>query len=308
MNTIEAYEQEIRYQITDLKKFVNESKIKKLSIKDQERCIITGAGDSFAAAMVAEYASNDRVRCIDPMNICMNPSTVENRLLYTLSVSGSTRANLEAVKIAKGRAAKRIAITAKRESKLAKVCDEVIELKFRNSGMLTAGSIGFTASMLVCLLLVSDVRIGDVKKLFESAKSDAGKARLSDHAYIIGSGITYPLAMYGCAKIYEVLGIRAQYAMLEQFCHMELFSVKNGDTILILSHDDKAKELCSKLAGDGYNAVAFGPKGKTLTENLLYYSLLLQLLVLYTAKRLKLGECYFITKDRLRKISSSLIY
>jgi len=308
MNTVEAYEQEIRYQITDLKKFVSESKIKKLSLEDQEGSVITGAGDSFAAAMVAEYASNNRVRCIDPMNICLNASTVEDKLLYALSISGNTRANVEAAKIAERRAAKTIAITANMESKLAKVCDEVIELKFRNSGILTAGSIGFTTSMLTCLLLVSNVRIGDVKKLFESAASDAGKARLGDHVYIIGSGITYPLAMYGCAKMYEVLGIRAQYAMLEQFCHMELFSVKNGDTILILAHDDKAKELHSKLADHGYNVLTFGPKGKTLAENLLYYSLLLQLIALCAAKRLKLDECYFITNDTLRTTSSSLIY
>jgi len=308
MNTIEAYEQEIRYQITDLPKFIRESKIKKLSIADQEGCIFAGTGDSFAAAMIAEYASNNKVRCVDPMNICLNPSIVKDRLLYAVSVSGNTRANVEAVKIANRRVAKTIAITANRESRLAKVCDEVIELKFRNSGMLTAGSISFTTCMLACLSLVRNVKIGNVKKLFKNAESDASGAKLNGHVYILGSWITYPLAMYGCAKMYEVLGMKAQYAMLEQFCHMELFSVKKSDTILILSHDDKAEELYDKLVDDGYNALVFKPKGKTLEENLLYYSMLLQLIVLYNAKRLKLDECYFMTNDRLRKTSSSLIY
>ncbi len=308
MNTIEAYEQEIKFQITDLEKFISESKIKKLSIEEQERCVITGAGDSFAAAMVAEHASNNKIRCIDPMNICLNPRVVEDRLLYVLSVSGSTRANVEAAKIARRRATKTIAITANTESKLAKVCDEVIELKFRNSGMLTAGSISFTTGMLTCLSLVSDVKIHSVKKLFEISETDADKVKLSDHVYILGSWITYPLAMYGCAKMYEVLGIRTQYAMLEQFCHMELFSIKNDDTILVLSDDKKTKELSSKLVNDGYKALAFKPKGKTLAEDVIYYSMFLQLIALHTAKRLKLDECYFITNDRLMKTSSSLIY
>jgi len=308
MNTIEAYEQETRYQITDLAKFINESKIKKLSIEDQERCVFTGTGDSFAAAMIAEYASNNKVRCIDPMNICLNPSMVKDRLLYTLSISGNTRANVEAAKIAKGRAAKTRAMTANSESRLAKVCDEVIELKFRNSGMLTAGSISFTTSMLACLSLVKNVKIGNVKKLFNSAESDASSVKLNRHVYMLGSWITYPLAIYGCAKVYEVLGMKAQHAMLEQFCHMELFSIKKNDAILILSHDNKTKGLSAKLVDDGYNAFMFKPKGKTLEENLLYYSILLQLIVLYNAKRLKLDECYFITNDRLRKASSSLIY
>lgn len=307
MNTIEAYEQEIRYQITDLPRFVHESKIKKLSMEDQERCVFTGAGDSFAAAMIAEHASSNKIRAIDPMNICSNPLIVKNRILYALSISGNTRANVEAAKVAKRRAKKTIAITANRESKLAKVCDEVIELRFRNSGMLTAGSIGFTTSMLACLSLIRNVKVSNVKQLFDSAESDAN-IKLNGHIYILGSGTTYPLAMYGCAKMYEVLGIKAQYAMLEQFCHMELFSIKENDTILILSEGDKAEELAAKLVDDGYNALVFGPKGKTLEEKLLYYSILLQLIVLYNTKRLKLNECYFITNDRLRKTSSSLIY
>jgi len=307
MNTIEAYEQEIRYQITDLPKFINELKIKKLSIKDQERCVFTGTGDSFTVGMIAEYASNNRARCIDPVNICLNPSIVKDKLLYLLSVSGNTRANIEAAKIASKKATKTIAITASRGSRLAKTCDETIELRFRNSGMLTAGSIGFTTSMLACLSLIMNVKIGSIKKLFKSAESD-GRIKLNGHVYILGSSFTYPLAIYGCAKMYEVLGIKAQYAMLEQFCHMELFSVKKNDTILILSQDDKAKELSAKLADDRYNVFVLKPKGKTLVENLLYYLMLLQLVVLYNAKRLKLKECYFITNDSLRRTSSSLIY
>ena len=308
MNTIEAYEKEIGFQISDLPRFIRESKINKLNANDQERCVFTGTGDSFAAAMVAEFASNNIVKCIDPLNICLNPSIVKDKLLYVLSISGNTNANVEAVKFANRYAAKTIAVTANKESKLAKVCKEVIELKYRNVGMLTAGSISFTSSMMVCLSLVRNVNITNVERLFNSAENDAETIKLNGHVYILGNWITYPLAIYGCAKIYEVLGMKAQHVMLEQFCHMQLFSVKEGDTILVLSNDGKAKELSAELASDGYKSHIFGPKGKMLEERLLYYSFLLQLIVLNNAKRLQLKECYFITNDRLREISSSLIY
>lgn len=307
MNTIEAYEQEIRFQISELTRFLHESKIKKLSDKDQERCILIGTGDSFAAAMVAEFVSN-KVRCIDPSNICLNPSIVKDKLLYALSISGNTKANIEAVKSATKHATGTISITANRESKLAKICNKVIELKFKSMGILTAGSISFTTSMLACLSLVRNVKITDAERLFDSAESDAEGIQLNSHVYLLGNWITYPLAMYGCAKMYEVLGMKAQHVMLEQFCHMQLFSVKEGDTILILSNDDKAKDLSAKLVNDGYNSHIFEPKGKTLEDNLLYYSFLLQLIVLNNAKRLQLKECYFITNNKLREISSSLIY
>ena len=308
MNTIEAYEQEIRFQISDLPRFLHESKIKKLNVKDQERCIFTGTGDSFAAAMVAEFASNNKVRCIDPSNICLNPSIAKAKLLYALSISGNTKANVEAVKSARKHAARTIAITANRESKLAKICKEVIELKFKNVGMLTAGSISFTASMLACLSLVRNVTITDAERLFNSAESDADGIKLNGNVYVLGNWITYPLAIYGCAKMYEIFGMKAQHVMLEQFCHMQLFSVKEYDTILMLSNEDKAKELSAKLVNDGYNSHIFEPKGKTLEDNLLYYAFLLQLIVLNNAKRLQLKECYFITNNKLRDISSSLIY
>jgi fructoselysine-6-P-deglycase FrlB-like protein len=308
MNTIEAYEKEIRFQISELSRFVRESKIKKLNVKDQERCVFTGTGDSFAAAMVAEFASNNKVRCIDPSNICLNPSIVKNKLLYAVSISGNTKANVEAVKSAKKHAARTIAITANRESKLAKTCNKVIELKFKSMGILTAESISFTTSMLACLSLVRNVTITDAERLFNNAKTDAGEMKLTGHVYVLGNWITYPLAIYGCAKMYEILGMKAQHVMLEQFCHMQLFSVKEGDTILILSNEGKARELSAKLVNDGYNSHVFEPKGKTLEDNLLYYSFLLQLIVLNNAKRLQLKECYFITNNKLREISSSLIY
>jgi fructoselysine-6-P-deglycase FrlB-like protein len=307
MNTIDAFAQETRFQISDLPRFLHESKIEKLSSREQEKCVFTGAGDSFAAAMVAEFASNT-VRCIDPVDICLNPSIAKNKLLYAVSISGNTKANFEAVKMAKKHAARTIAITANSESKLAKICSKVIELKFKNVGMLTAGSISFTTNMLACLSLVKNVRITDTERLFNNAESDAEKIKLNGHVYVLGNWITYPLAIYGCAKMYEVLGMKAQHVMLEQFCHMQLFSVKEGDTILILSNEGKAKELSAKLVNNGYRSYVFEPRGKTLEDNLLYYSFLLQLIVLNDAKRTQLKECYYITNNKLREISSSLIY
>ncbi len=311
MNTIEAFEQDIIYQVTDLKKLLHSLNIKQISIDQQERCVFTGAGDSFAAALITELASSNRIRCIDPLVICVNPSTVKDRFLYTISVSGNTKANITAARVANKVAEKTVAITANAESKLADICDEVLELKFRNSGILTAGSIGFTACMLTCLSLVRKVNLGDVKKLFNQAQKEAGRVRrASEHMYIVGSWFAYPLAMYGSAKMYEVFGIKAQHTMLEQFCHMELFSVKKADTILILttSGDDKADELSAKLVKDGYSVLVFKPEGRNLEERALYYAMLLQLIALQNAKKQSLEECYFVSNDKLRAISSSLIY
>ncbi len=308
MKTVEAFELEIGYQLEELPRLAGELAPNKLSLEDQEKTVITGAGDSFAAAMIAESASGNMVRCIDPLDICSNPSTVKNRILYAVSISGSTKTNVEAAEAARSIASRRVAITSRKDSLLAKACDEVIELRFRNAGILTAGSIGFTASMLTCLSLVQDVKIKNPGRLFESARNDVGQITLGNEAYIVGSGITYPLAVYGCAKLFEVLGIKARPARLEQFSHMEIFSIRKNDVILILSGDRRAKQLSSKLKAAGYDALVLGPKGGTLEEEAFYYAFLLQMVALQHAKRMKLEECYFVTNDKLRKISSSMIY
>lgn len=307
MNTIEAFERDIMYQVTDLANFLRTLDVKKIDASKQERCVFTGAGDSFAVALLTEMVSDNRARCIDPMDICADPSSIRNRFLYAVSVSGNTKANIAAASVANKVAERTIAVTANAQSKLAGICDDVIELRFRSSGILTAGSIGFTACMLACMSLVREVHVNDVKKIFRWAERDASGIEISDHTYIVGSHITYPLAMYGTAKMYEVFGTKAQYTRLEQFCHMELFSIKKNDSILILA-DESANGLYAKLADAGYRAVNCKPRGKNLEEKLLYYTMLLQLIALNNAKSRHIKECYFMTNDKLRSVSSSLIY
>ena len=309
MDTVEAFERDIMYQVTDLKKFSQSLNVKKINVEQQQRCIFTGAGDSFVAALIAELASDNRIQCVDPMDICINPTVVKERFLYTVSVSGNTRANIDATTIANKVAEKTIAITADGNSRLAKICDEVIELNFRSSNILTAGSIGFAASMFACLSLVKDLRLGDIKRLFVQAKKDAERIEVSGHMYIVGSWVTFPLAIYGSAKLYEVLGIKAQYAMLEQFCHMELFSMRRGDTVLVLtSNDDNISKLMEKLLDKDYNVLICKPEGNNLEEKLLYHTMVLQQLALQNVKRQKFNECYFMRNKKLKSISSKLIY
>ena len=71
---------------------------------------------------------------------------------------------------------------------------------------------------------------------------------------------TFPIAMYAAAKFYEVLGIDAHYERIEQFLHMGLFSVKQGDTVIIFeeknSHNSRIIKNLKKL---GLNV--FQPNG-----------------------------------------------
>lgn len=322
MSTLDAYEQEISYQVESIPMLMQEMKGRWLSKEEQLNTLITGSGDSFAAALLAERLSGFRIQCIDPFEL--SSMRASRMMLYIVSVSGSTRAVLDAMDRAHGYGMKVVAITANAESKLARGADSTILIRFNRTGVLTAGSIGFTASLVASASLavkMDDVSV-DVKDVFSKAGDDARDIMLAEHNYIVGDALTYPLAVYGSAKLYEVLGARASYCRLEQFCHMEVFSIKEGDKVLILSSEEKARMLADGLRSNGIDATLLeycnddgrcnvrydnGRYGDETLSRLLYYTFLLQITVLNNAKRLGLRECAFIN-HRLLGLSSSLIY
>lgn len=320
MNTIDAYEQEISYQVEELPRLMQEMSGRWLSRDEQGRALITGNGDSFAAAMLAERLSGFRMQCIDPLELADTIGSMHDKsMLYIISVSGSTKAALHVMGKAHEHGLNVVAITANAESRLARDADSTIPLRFKRTGILTAGSIGFTASLVASASLVvsMDTMSVDVKDIFTHASAVAKDIVLAEHNCIVGDALTYPLAMYGSAKAYEVLGAKVSYCRLEQFCHMEIFSLAEEDNVLVLSSDEKARRLVEGLRSNGIDATLLeyvrdessssSDRRYGTLSRVLYYAFLLQLTALNNARRLGLRECAFIN-HRLLGLSSSLIY
>jgi len=226
MKTIEAFENDILLQIPFLQNMILQ---KQLSIKKQQKTIFCGSGDSLAAALLAEAFSNYHARAADPLDLFQNPSIIKNKDVYIISISGNTISNVKAAKLFKNATA----ITSNPASKLVKACSKKIPLEYPSSGVFTSGSIGFIASALTCISLVSKFRVRGVIKLFQKALLESKKVKLGKNVFILGNLQTFPIAMYGAAKLYEILGSNVHYSKIEQFSHMEIFSAKRGDTVII---------------------------------------------------------------------------
>ena len=226
MRTIEAYEKDILLQENFLKKF---KKQKPISENQQKKVIFTGSGDSLASAMLAESFSNFKIKSMDPLDLLKNKHIVKDKTIYFVSISGKTISNIKVAKTAK----KSVAITSNPKSKLAKVSTNTITLKSPNSDVFTAGSISFLESALTCISLTTSITIPDPSKIYRKALTDAKKSKFSRRIFILGNSYTYPLAMYCAAKFYELLGYDVHFERIEQFSHMELFSTKKRDTVII---------------------------------------------------------------------------
>jgi glucosamine--fructose-6-phosphate aminotransferase (isomerizing) len=115
--------------------------------------------------------------------------------------------------------------------------------------------------------------------------------------------------MYCAAKFYEVLGYDVHFQRIEQFSHMELFSIKKGDTVIIFEENNyHVKQLSRNLTNIGLNVIRPTFASKHKISQLLYYVYFSQLLTLFEAKRRRQKECHFILSKNLRNVSNQMIY
>ena len=302
LKTIEALEKDILLQIQYLSNFHLQPL---LTPHQQKNSIFCGSGDSLAACMLAEAFSGYKVKAADPLDLLKNNSIPKENDVYIVSISGRTISNIKVSKLAR----KSIAITSNPKSKLSQVCNKTISLQFPNSDVITAGSISFLESALTCISLVNHFKISNVDDLFKEALSQSKKTKLQNRIFFLGNMHTYPVAMYAAAKLYEILGLPAFYEKLEQFSHMELFSCKKGDTVVIFeeknTHNSK---LLANLNAAGLNVIQPLSKSKNKISQFLFFTFFAQLTPLFIAKKKHQKECYFVNAKKLRKISDNMIY
>jgi fructoselysine-6-P-deglycase FrlB-like protein len=317
MNAIEAMQAEIEYQVEELPKLDLLSPVR--------NCLFVGSGDSHVAGLAAQYFSGSQAICCYPIDIIKNPLLVKRRNLFIVSISGNTQANIMAAKIAKKHGASNItALTARPSSRLAKFCDQIIELKYRHTGIATAGSISFTASMIKCISLITQLHLpSNIGEIYNCAEKQAKQAisKIDDKSnssssnscyFILGNGQLHAIAMYGSLKINEVFGVRAMAYPAEEFCHSPLFSIQETDQAIVLGDDDdddnnNSRKLSKRLNEEGFSSVYVGFQNKGI-ELLLSATFFIQLVLLKLAQKYGLTSCHFLSNEKLLRVSSDFIY
>ena len=300
MNSIKAYEDDILLQLDFLKSF---KKQKTLSPNQQKNILFSGSGDSLVSSLLAESFSAGLVKAMDPLDLYQNKGLAKSKHVYFVSISGNTITNIKVAKIAK----KATAITSQSQSRLAKASDNSILLNSPNSGIFTAGSISFLESALTCISLVKNIKIPNVS-LFRKAESSAKKSKISKRIFVLGNLYTFPVAMYCAAKFYEILGYDVHYSRIEQFSHMELFSAKKGDTVIIFEEKNThSKQLGKNLKKIGINVIHPSIPSEKLSQ-VVFCTFFSQLIALYEAKKKGKKECHFVTAKKIRDVSNHMIY
>ena len=161
-------------------------------------------------------------------------------------------------------------------------------------------------------LLSSGPRV-NFSNAFSAGRRASRRLRLSRSGitFFLGNRALYAISIYATAKLYEFFGARALCQRLEEFCHMELFSLKTGDAVNIFEGFDPMKigrTLAKSLADDGYDSslAATGRLGKS--ESVFAALFATQLAVLRWARESNMVRPYLSRARRKLALSDSMIY
>lgn len=274
--------------------------------------ILVGAGDSYCAALCASHLSQSESLVLDPYELIAAPKLARSKTVVFVSVSGRTKSNLAAARAVRRFAEERIGVTSVEGSPLAKEVDRVVLLPFdyqpRSPGL---------ASFALSLACTSRLLSVDIGMNFERASLVGRKLsrRLAlsrmGTTFFLGNRALYAVAMYAAAKLYEFFGAPAHYQRLEEFSHMELFSIRRGDAVNIYDGSDPlqiGRTLTSSLRIAGYDA-SFVSAGKA-SETVEVFAALFatQFAVLRWAKEKGIKKPRLLGAGKRLAISDSMIY
>lgn len=241
-----------------------------------KRIILTGCGDSYAAALAAKDAfetyANVPVEVVSAINLSRHyeqkflSDGSNSPLVIAVSSSGKVARLVEAVIRVGKLGASTLAVTKDRHSPLAKHASHVYLLD--PPGFEPSPGVGSYAVSVLALLLLA-VRFGEVKsvippiaagKVYSSFCENAEKLKnvlpqLQRQVFsiaerwknfsgydFIGSGIDFSTVYYGHAKIIEACGAYAMYNDTEEWLHLNFFvkhAVQTG-TVFVISRDNPA--------------------------------------------------------------------
>jgi Predicted phosphosugar isomerases len=194
--------------------------------------IVTGSGDSFAAALSLEGRSKGKFRALDPEEL-LNWET--NEPIVIISVSGRPKINVQVARKF-GSHNRVIAVTSDLDSPLAKEVGEHVYIPYVPKSRLP-GTLSFLMSLSAIYGLAG----------FETKDHCVGrKLDLKGNPFFVGSGENFGIAYFSYLKYAEFLGQWSNFERFEQFCHAPIFTARGRDVVL-LDSGPRRKQLADLI-------------------------------------------------------------
>ena len=234
------------------------------------RILITACGTAYHAGLVAKYYIEQLARIPVEGDIASeyryrDPLTDKNTLAIVISQSGETSDTLAALKEAKRRGARSLAVTNVVGSSIAREADQVI-YTWAGPEIAVASTKAYTTQLVALLLLA--VYIGKLNgkldaalaekiltdlhelptlcnEIFETVddiKAFAKNYGFREDAFFLGRSIDYAVAMEGSLKLKEISYIHAEAYAGGELKHGTLALIEEGVPVIALATQEDVRE------------------------------------------------------------------
>lgn len=266
-------------EINDQKHFIRETlttnveKAREL-IKEYENIDVVGCGTSYHAGlilkMLVQKYLNKRIDTHIASEYAYSANPNKKILVVAISQSGETADTLQAVRAAKEKGAKILALTNVVRSSLAAIADETIYL---NAGpeVSVVATKTFTSQLAAIYKIIlpqhSEKIVKIIEKMLgckEQVKKIAEKIAKKNDVFFIGRGLSYPLAMEGALKLKEISYIHAEAYAGGELKHGPISLIESGVPVIALAPDD---EMLTKIYGNIREIKARGAVVIAVTNN-----------------------------------------
>jgi len=237
--------------------------------RDFSEVLLTGCGTSYHASLIGKFyfeAMGIPARVELASELGSSGFIPKNSLVVAVTQSGETMDTLRALKKAKERGLRTLAITNVVESSITRIADEVLYIR-AGPEICVAATKSFLAQLL-CLYLLSlyfgephpsqlEALLDDLARLpsrMEEILEEAEIKEISrlisryESMFFVGRGINFPTALEGALKMKEISYIHAEGCPAGELKHGPLALLTEKTPVVgVLSHDGTYESSLSNL-------------------------------------------------------------
>ena len=210
-----------------------------------------GAGDSFAAALAAQYLSSLKFLAVDPLSLStyVDRSFSTRKTALAISYKGRTREVVKSADKLRSLGWEVAAITSDPHSPLASVVSNVVEV-ISTGEELPVGVSSFIATVTaVAKLLGIELNASTLKSqlndmlIREVRIHGLVSARSISEVITVGEGSGLVPAYFTCLKLYETLCLPCRTYPLEEFLHAPIYSISRSALTVVFPSERTNKAL-----------------------------------------------------------------
>ncbi len=220
-----------------------------------------GAGSSYNAALVASYVfskvAKRHINVVYASEFPYYQDYLTNRtLVVAISQSGETADVIDAVKKAKRKGAKVMAVVNNENSTLARISDWVLPI-FAGPEIGVAATKSFTSQLALLSMIAYafsgklqegrenlGIAISEINELVRDENRTrilelAKKLVEKEHMFVIGRGVSYAVSLEGALKIKEISYTHAEGFPGGELKHGHIALIEEGTPVVVIAPDDE---------------------------------------------------------------------